>query len=604
MATIPPPNGSLPGLLRLEPDTRRLIYEHAGMASRLTFDGQSVPALYNLGNPSSFTEWREASGPEGFQTFHGLLLTCRTIYTEASALLYSANWFIIHYPPRRTLAALRALTPHALAHLTHLKIVLNQSSYNQDRGNEVAPGCCGADAEGEQIPCRDDWHRVTYYDSPLYESGVLCTLVSSEWSATAAHLAAHIVPGQLELSLVYDIAHGDLEAAQLILDSLRQLPPLKDCHLRLCGTRDPGLQQLAQEAVLRARGITPPEPPGLPSRAATPSSHAPLPHLLMLPPELRLRILEYTDLVTPWKEVYWSRLSRYGITRARCEEQLSGNKCPQEFHGGCQFAQCRDRTPWPHPSIGCFCRRTHTAASSACRCWAPPTALLLVCKTLYSEANRVLYSKNRFVIIDSRSESTALPWYPRDYPHQSFAASHFLRHVVPRHCLWHIRFLEVVFAPFSHAGRPRVGHPAFQDWAETLDWARHELNLPVLTVRLVMARNTYPPQLFGIRMTKDHGRSVLDAYNSIVYPLRRLDPTSTGGLARFYAELAWPLEYTNTARPKPPGWLKGKERELKRRAEQYVMGERYESVCAVADQPHESVWIRRDDQERYVGYYS
>ncbi len=69
----------VPGILRLAPDTRRRIYRHAGLAYKQHYD-LTAPAVYNLNKPSSFAP------------FSGLLLSCRTIYAEASALLYSANW--------------------------------------------------------------------------------------------------------------------------------------------------------------------------------------------------------------------------------------------------------------------------------------------------------------------------------------------------------------------------------------------------------------------------------------------------------------------------------------------------------------------------------
>ena len=210
----------------------------------------------------------------------------------------------------------------------------------------------------------------------------------------------------------------------------------------------------------------------------------------------------------------------------------------------------------------------------------------------------MLYGQNRFIVIDSQSGFSPWPWPSREYWPSSFAASHFLRHVVPRHCLRHIRFLEVVFGPFTHVSRPRVGHPAFQDWDETMDWARHELNLPVLTVRLVVARL----HGFGDEMTQAQGKSVLDTYNSILHPLRRLGPTSAGGLARFYAELAWPLEPSPGPWQKPAGWLEGKERELKKRAEQYVMAGWYESVRVATEPPHESVWVRHGQQMQQYNY--
>ncbi|KAK4149911.1 hypothetical protein C8A00DRAFT_46578 [Chaetomidium leptoderma] len=579
-------------MLRLTPDTRHRIYLHAGLAYRQYY-GETPPAVYNPGDPSK----TQYDIDEGFKTFkfHGLLLSCRTIYAEASALLYSSNWFTIHYQPRRSLAPLRALTPSALGHLTNLKVVLNQTSCHGQNPGSGAPGsggCCGdmcaygQDPSGSSrhnlLPGGVVWHEYSH-DLPLDGSGSLAQAVLVEWHATAAyHLASYIVPGQLELAFVCDVRHEDVETANLVLDSLRLLPRLKNCHIRLCGTRGSRLQHLAQEAALRARGIASLESPA-PSRSFSP-------YLVNLPRELRLRILEYTDLVTPYKQVLWSRVSRgyYG----------SGH-CKPEFHHGCQFNRCCE-TPWPQPSVGCFCRCWHTAFSSRCKCWAPPTPLFLVCRTLYSEASLVFYRENRFIVVDGPSRNPFMPWPPGDYPHESFAVSQFLRHVVPRHCLGYIRFLELAFAPFTpgHLSRPRDEHPALQDWSETLGWVKDKLNLPALTIRLVMAGSLdFPPEGSG-KMTRAQGKEVLATYTRVLSPLQRLDPGSDGGLARFYAELAWPFRWTRWAASKLEwpkreqgwDWLKSKDRELKRRAEHFVMGERYERVSAAAGEPQWSVW--------------
>lgn len=580
-----------PGLLRLNPDTRRLIYEHAGLASK-NYYGTPCPAVYNISDPAAFRASRTTPELEaGFQTFHGLLLCCRTVYVEASALLYSANRFVVRYQPARTLAPLRALSPRALASLTHLKVVLNQTSCHHERaGHEGNSQCCGADPEFKATPCCYPQFHVDNHDPPLDASSGLSQAVFTEWHETAAYLASHIVPGRLELSLVCDVQHNDREAAQLVLDGLRLLPPLKDCHIRVCGTREPQLQRLVQDAVLRARGITSLSPG--PAAAASPAP--PRPYLVNLPRELRLRILEYTDLVTPWKEVQWSRWSNgYQIERPRCELLACGIPCRAEFHHGCQFTQCW-KTPQTEPSVGCFCRRRHTAFSSRCRCWAPPTPLFRVCRALYADASKVLYNHNRLIVVDSLHCTPAAPMCPGDYSHQTFAASQFLRHVVPPHCLWHIRFLELVFGPITHLCRPRDGHPAIQDWSNTLDWVKHELNLPALTLRVVMAPDIEGP---SVSITKAQGKEVLAVYNSILAPLRSLGAATDRGLARFYADLHWPLRWSREVMAKREkneedtvAWVDSKDRELKRRTEQHVMGARYEGGGIVGSEPEKSVW--------------
>lgn len=586
----PPTNtGGLPGLLRLTPDTRRLIYQHAGVAFQ-NYYGTPCPAVYNLSDPSSFLHSRTKHEiEEGFQTFHGLLLCCRIVYAEASALLYSANWFLVHYQPQRTLAPLQALTPHALAHLTYLKVVLNQTTcHHAKSGCDDWGECCGADHKFKSTPCcRPRWH-IEKHDFPLDPSSALSKALLAEWHAIAAYLTSHIVPGQLELSLVCDVQHDNPEAARLVVDGLPLLPSLKNCHIRLCGTREPVLQQLAEAAVLQGRAITASEP-----AAVAPPSSLRRPHLANLPRELRLRILNYTYLVTPWMEVIWSRKSGgYRIERFRCDLLIGSSVCPSDFHHGCQFDQCWETTR-PEPSVGCFCRQRHTAFSSRCKCWRPPTPLFLVCRALHSDASLVLYSKNRFIVIDDGDFPIA-PNCPGDYPHKYFAASQFLRHVVPRHCLGHLRFLELVFTPINHLNRPSDGHPALQDWSKTLDWAREELNLPALTLRLVVASDS-PPTTESREMTRAQGKEVLAVYNAILHPLRSLATAPDGTLARFYAKLAWPLKYSEEV-----VWSRelvdSKERELKRRAEQYVKGERYERACVSTREPHNSVWTYSSHQ--------
>ena len=308
----------VPGLLRLAPETRRCIYQHAGLAYKQHYD-LTAPAVYDLGEPSSSA------------SFYGLLSSRRTIHVEASALLYSANRFIIRYQPRRSLTPIRALTPRTLACLTNLKVVLNQTSchHRLGAGDEGYVRCCGND-DSASAPCCTVWH-VNNHDMPLDGSVALTNALLEEWRTTAAYLASHVVPGQLELTLVCDVHHGDPETAKRVLDGLRLLPVLKDCHIRLCGTSEPQLQQLAQEAALQACGITS-------------CGSSATPHLLKLPRELQLRILEYTDLVTPYKEVVWRRASGgYRIERGPCAELLRRHPCPPEFHHACQFNQCWEK---------------------------------------------------------------------------------------------------------------------------------------------------------------------------------------------------------------------------------------------------------------------
>jgi hypothetical protein len=126
--------------------------------------------------------------------------------------------------------------------------------------------------------------------------------------------------------------------------------------------------------------------------------------------------------------------------------------------------------------------------------------LFLTCRALCEDAKYVFYSSNRFVVSDglechnpsepshgwSGSSTRSVPLIPSEYLAEGFAVSMFLREIVPADCLGHLRFLELVFPPYNHNSWPSDGHPAMQDWHETIDWVKYKIKAPARTVRLMM----------------------------------------------------------------------------------------------------------------------
>ncbi|KAH6854922.1 hypothetical protein B0I37DRAFT_395247 [Chaetomium sp. MPI-CAGE-AT-0009] len=552
-----------PGLLRLPPHVRERIFRQLGMAN-----------------------------------FHGLLLCCRTIYAEAAALLYSTNRFFIYYSDPGSLKPLHALTPTSLASLTRLKVILNQASchertsernctaahcnasYHIGRHRRPLASCAPSDYEG-------DWRTAQ--------------TVLDEWQAAAAHMSPHIRAGQLQLSLVCDIDHeqkDSIDVGKRVVVPLQLLPRLKNCSIRLCATPNRQLRGLAQDAALKARGFTNPYYNPHPARTT----------LATLPRELRVRILEYTDLITPYKEVVWTRNRPvYSVSQWPCRI-YEFNVCSFPNHHGCQFVRCPEGL---HPTDGCFCGRRHAAFSSECRCWtAPGPALFLVCRTLCQDAQLVFFSGNRFIVgdtdlvyYDSLTEPSV--WLgARDtqpagsYSYDCFAISQFVREIVPRHCLAYIRFLELVFPPYCHHAWPRPEHPAMQDWYATVYWLKDKINGPKLTLRLIM---TDVDGRFlksdRTRLTEMEGKAIIRAYMNISSPLRHL-ATGDNGLAMFYASLAYPWTWTdvtdNWIRQHGYDWhgfIDPKVQELNDFAERYVMGGRYEKLYSDnRELPDKSMW--------------
>lgn len=419
-------------LVRLPPHIRHQIYLRTGVAR---FDGH--PYTYYLDGRKESRMGRSGFDPPPARNFAGLLQSCRTLYAEAAALLYSANRFVIFYSHNGPgLGPLRALSPTALASLTSLKIVLNQSSCHQPTDSyEYHPSCCCNEGKSAGLShCVNKFHAGLHRHpllDPVLDLDIQAML--GEWNNTATYVSSHISVGRLELSFVCDIdpEHQDavLELGQLAVAPVAHFPRLETCHIRLGKKWNRPLQRLAEEAILQACRTSPdyPRPTNISSA------------LTNLPPELRHRILEYTDLITPWKEVTSSRQHRgYQLCLPLCTNPEGG--CPPHIHHGCRLSQCA--SPYERPGLterlpGCFCRRRHAAFTSACNCWAPPTNLFLVCRALCRDAQFVFFSGNRFIVHDFHAMR---PWDlpdaqyelpdagppTRPYPYERLFASEFL----------------------------------------------------------------------------------------------------------------------------------------------------------------------------------
>lgn len=571
---------SHPHLLGLTPQLRHRIYLHLHLVPE--YGDPVVLDLHILNREKNFLS--------GCFDYHGLLLSCRTLYSEASALLYSSNHFVIRYSGEGSLQPLRNLSDTSLAHLTSLKIVLNEFSCHSEAQNHGFGRCCldGDSDYGSDI-CDAREHHHDKATTGMISS---TDRMLQEWESTAEHLSSRIESTNLDLSVVCDVFdEQETTIADRAVEPVFLLAPLKDCHIRLGESPTPQLQHIAQGAALKARGIIQAAEPILNPAVPLSESKRSESRLLTLPTELRLHILQYTDLITPWREVIWRRQRRkYMASLATCLtihflDSESPRDCPSNIHHGCQFRNCPDT--YPEASMGCFCRVRHAAFSSRCKCWTPPTSLFLICSTLYADAQVVFFSGNRFVVHDFNAKA---PWkVPRrcEYAKKTFAASQFLRKVVPSHCLSQLRFLEFVFPPYDSYVWPQDGHPALEEWADTIEWLRPQVHASALTVRLVMADPGDTSQSDERRaMTEAACSAIIDAYNRIMMPLASLESDHLRG---FYAQFAWPWNHTNNSW-KTNASKRRKEEELNERAERMIMGGRHGEMVRRHDRPP-SVWL-------------
>jgi hypothetical protein len=164
-----------------------------------------------------------------------------------------------------------------------------------------------------------------------------------------------------------------------------------------------------------------------------------------------------------------------------------------------------------------------------------------------------------------------------------------------------------------HTSWPGEGHRALADWAEMLRWARHKLNFPGLTLRLVMSDSQggveVPPGREEI--TSDQVEAILSAYRGIASPISILaqarsseDATKLRG---FYADVAWQWNwnwrYEDKFMEYRWRWVKDYSRdrhqELREETERLVLGQRdNQTHVSSRGQPWTSVW-----EDRYASRF-
>jgi hypothetical protein len=133
-----------------------------------------------------------------------------------------------------------------------------------------------------------------------------------------------------------------------------------------------------------------------------------------------------------------------------------------------------------------------------------------------------------------------------------------------------------------------------QDWRATVDWLRGKVNPPVLTLRLVVAdlSESSPAAYLKKTLTMPEASAIMEAYMDLLQPLVPL--AQDDGLARFYAHFTCPSELSEATRIRDqnePGWAWREKANIKKRAERYVMGARYNSLYVDGKkEPEASGW--------------
>jgi hypothetical protein len=318
-----------------------------------------------------------------------LLYVSNTISNEISAIFYSENHFNVFRDRIGGLAVLGSLSYKAISQITSLSIHLNAVEEEEMMNFDRLPNChamCTTWKTDRAFRKEKKWNERTAF---------------KEWQGLWKILSPNINQDRLKLFLTCDMA--DVELADGFLQPLLQAPilQLRQCSIRLSsGNKVPAslyyprldsLKELATLARLNVERLTR-QPIQSPFRYGD------------LPKEIRLQILEYTELVSQF-DLAWT---------TRQPEALSYQSLKSKFYEHRRFQPEESNCCWkcsPMADI-CSCFLRHGAFSTTCTCWTMPTQFFLVDRKMKDDAELVFYSNNHFLILPrTKTEDTNLGIY-------------------------------------------------------------------------------------------------------------------------------------------------------------------------------------------------
>ncbi|KAI0142631.1 hypothetical protein GGR57DRAFT_486001 [Xylariaceae sp. FL1272] len=511
-------NATLPNL---PASIRRRIYCQAGLVHNcclILSRKKSQLRMRRFGMDASAGELRAT---------YNLLQVCKDISREVGVLICAQNTFVlVHEEIDYGLSFLRTLHPAQCAALRNVSIQLHLH----------APSMIYDRAPWEGRLNDPGWwpENEMRRDPPPLPSHRLAS-----WKAAARHVLSN---SRGELCLRIFCHTGYQSVTHEVLQPLREFPgSLRECELQLDSSirsTHSQLRTLAWEVVDLAKGLDP-------VLRSDPF------RFFDLPPEIRQYILQFTDLVTPFKEVYWDAKHGFGVTQVvhPCDAFSCRGFSNPRVQNAYRFLDCRhnglpaterpgcrnrntsqDRCPWN----GDICCLYRTGYSARCVCWVKPTALLLASRRLYHEAIQVLYSQNSVIILPSEELKTPVGTIQKRFDVSTFIT----RHMWPE-TLHHIRTLECVFPAVDPrlAGDPL--DPYYLDFCFAIDHLRNNSNVSQLTVianvTVLSSVMEDDDRWFHEQLKKTTDlNSILSAHIHLLRPFQKLR-----GNAKFFVNLEW-----------------------------------------------------------------
>lgn len=575
--------------LDLPPELRRRIYLQAGLRVR-------EDIILKIKHGSQWGWW-VTNKPVGYYMFtSNVLQTSRAIHDEVEDIIYAENRIIVN--DIYGLSQLRRLPPRTCAKLTNLTVHLCISTRSTPKG-------------------------VGYFDK--VQTFALKPGSIAAWKAAAANVLAHANRKRLELRLICDTGDSaeTTEALQPLLDHPGSV---WRCHIRLDRIWDRRLCSLARGVALRAQGLQRDDEDKKPFR------------FMELPPEIRLQILEYTDLVMPLRQLEW-RAGR-GFSTSRTVPDICTAAGRRDLGEFLRFESCR-----PHHDVRStshVCSARQGGYSPFCQCWMPRGAeIMRVSRAMYTMAMDTLYRRNRIIVLPGQDMTALLDpdpdedesgeweeWELQLFHHrgsvfqartarppapsgrqQQLGATTFLgahHHTFQPAALSHLRTLEVVFPQLGHG---RLDAALLRGWRDAVHHLREQGSPQCLT--LIVHLRVASPWIQGVAgfaspwVQGGYGRAAfeqtlaeadpLQGHAALLAPLREL---RHGGLRRLFVflESGWhwspPRGCTlQSHQGQQTGAIHDYVREMEERLERSVMGPEYDSSEEGKMKEHPSQWM-------------
>ncbi|KAH7129021.1 hypothetical protein EDB81DRAFT_906816 [Dactylonectria macrodidyma] len=434
----------------------------------------------------------------------------RLIHDEVEAKLYAQNTFAVDLVMRGGLRPLEMLSDAALSHLRALVVSLRRCSC-------LTPFCDKERCLGNECDdchlwprplCCHFWETVELVGGDRQHAKAMSTLSRTDkqalerWKRICARLVSNVTPGQLKFYLVAKVA--DLETAHAILDPLDDMP----------------LSSLARSAALR-----------LMNKLQYPPFR-----FTDLPPELQIRILEFTSL-TAYRYVTWNAEQKFRIGVYKRLRDTDDD--PYDYPALCD---CMDDGFSLNDEYFCMSWK-RTAFSTRCRCHERPINYFLVSKAFSAAARSVFYARNEFRLLPfSRSwkEQREMCWFSGgDDGIYALPLASFMDYV-PRDFMSNFTHITLVFpplAPISIWSEPS-SPGGYYDWTQAINDLAQRVHLPRLKfevhfadhdpLRMEVAQTTEPftDWLVRARSRPDDvaEMEMWKTYKRVLRPLKRLGP--------------------------------------------------------------------------------